>query len=417
MISKSLRQSLKSIKANPVRTVLTTLGIVIGIATVILVLSAGAGFHNIIDSQLATYGSNTVFIETRVPPTTKSRAASPAASGFNTAFSGVVITSLKQRDLNDIKNLNNIKNDYGIATGSTVVGYRNTEKNVIFYGAGADRFLIDQSTLKSGRFYTESEDRGALQVAILGNGLASDLFGQSDPLGQLIHVGSLNFQVVGVYNPMGSLNGGDDILYIPLITAQKKILGIDYMQLIIAEMNDSKIGNSTAAQITSLLAHNHNISDPDKNDFTVQTQEQALDTFNVIFNGLTILLIAIAAISLIVGGVGIMNIMYVTVTERTAEVGLKKALGARNADILNEFLIESVLVTILGGIIGIALGVVLSFIVYLIATAFGLEWAFKVPLYSIALGVVVSGTIGITFGVLPARSAAKMNPIEALRYE
>src|SRR3989344_6140295 len=160
MISKSLRQSLKSIKANPVRTVLTTLGIVIGIATVILVLSAGAGFHNIIDSQLATYGSNTVFIETRVPPTTKSRAASPAASGFNTAFSGVVITSLKQRDLNDIKNLNNIKNDYGIATGSTVVGYRNTEKNVIFYGAGADRFLIDQSTLKSGRFYTESEDRG-----------------------------------------------------------------------------------------------------------------------------------------------------------------------------------------------------------------------------------------------------------------
>jgi putative ABC transport system permease protein len=165
------------------------------------------------------------------------------------------------------------------------------------------------------------------------------------------------------------------------------------------------------------LAYNHNITDPAKYDFTVESQAQALATFNVIFNGITILLIAIAAISLIVGGVGIMNIMYVVVTERTAEIGLKKALGAKNSDILSEFLIESILVTLIGGVIGIIFGGFLGWVISLIANAAGLAWTFSVPLYAILLAVGVSAAIGISFGVLPARSASKMDPVEAMRYE
>lgn len=187
--------------------------------------------------------------------------------------------------------------------------------------------------------------------------------------------------------------------------------------MIIAEAQDPNLGEATAEDIRVAMRSNHSITDPDKDDFLVQTAAQGLETFNTIFQGITFLLIAIAAISLIVGGVGIMNIMYVVVTERTAEIGLKKALGAKPSDILNEFLIEAVLITAIGGAAGVAFGSFLGWIVSVIATASGLEWAFAVPLYAIGLGLGVSSAIGITFGVLPARSASKLDPIEALRYE
>jgi putative ABC transport system permease protein len=415
----ALKQSIKALTANPARTVLTTLGIMIGISTVILVLSAGAGFRSLINDQVNALGSNTLFIETRVPPTTKNRAASSAAGPSTAAFSGVQITSFKQRDLDSIAKLNNVSGDYGEVIGQEVVSYGNTDKSTLYYGAGADKFQIDEHTLKEGRFYTQAEDDGAAQVAILGTSLAQDLFNQTDPLGQLIHVGNLNFQVIGVYNSLGFAGGGtaDDSLYIPLGTAQKKLLGIDYLQIGIVQLQNINLSDVTVSQINSLLAYNHNITDPAKYDFTVESQAQALATFNVIFNGITILLIAIAAISLIVGGVGIMNIMYVVVTERTAEIGLKKALGAKNSDILSEFLIESILVTLIGGVIGIIFGGFLGWIISLIANAAGLTWAFSVPLYAILLAVGVSAAIGISFGVLPARSASKMDPVEAMRYE
>jgi putative ABC transport system permease protein len=414
----AFRQALKALFANPARTVLTTLGIVIGISTVILVLSAGAGFRSLINDQVAAFGSNTLFIQTRVPPTTKSLASSASQSNTEN-FSGVTITSFKQRDLDDIKQLGNVVGDYGMVIGQAVASYRDNEKSVLYYGASASRFAIDKHTLSEGRFYTQAEDTGAAQVAILGSSLATDMFGQDDPLGKLIHLGTLNFLVIGVYNPQGFAGGGtaDDSLYMPLNTAQKKMLGIDYLAVGVVQVQNTALAGETAQQITDLMRYNHNITDPTKDDFTVQTEEQALDTFNTIFNGITILLIAIAAISLIVGGVGIMNIMYVVVTERTAEIGLKKSLGATNSDILNEFLIESVLVTIIGGIIGILFGSLLGWLVSLIATSAGLTWAFSVPLYAIFLAVGVSAAIGIGFGVLPALSAAKLDPIEALRYE
>jgi putative ABC transport system permease protein len=307
--------------------------------------------------------------------------------------------------------------DYGIVTGMAAVSYRNNNQSVIYYGASAERFNIDKNTLSEGRFYTQSEDAGGAQVVILGSDIAKQLFAQDDPVGKLLRVGTLNFQVIGVYKPQGALGGGDDIIFIPLNTAQKKLLGIDYISIGIVQLQNTNDSDSTIAEIESLMRHNHNITDPAKDDFQVQSQAQALDTFNTIFNGITYLLVAIAAISLLVGGVGIMNIMYVVVTERTAEIGLKKALGARESDILDEFLIEAVVVTLLGGIIGIGLGAFLGFVVSLIAKSANLAWTFSVPPYAIIIGFGVSAIIGISFGVFPAMSAAKMDPIEALRYE
>lgn len=412
---KIFQQSIKSLKANKGRTFLTMLGIVIGIGTVILVLSAGAGFRSLIDSQVATLGSNTLFIQTHIPSATKKR--SEATDGPGGAVVGVVITSLKQRDLDSINKLQNVAGSYGIVTGQAVAVYRNNKKSAIYYGVGAERFSIDKTMLSSGRFFTKAEDSSGAQVAILGSTVAEDLFGQDDPLGKLFKFGTLSFKVVGVYAPQGALSENDGIVFVPLNTAQKKLLGVDYITIGIVALNDINDADRTAEQIKIAVRDNHNITDPAKDDFIVQTQAQALETFNVIFDGITYLLIAIAAISLLVGGVGIMNIMYVVVTERTAEIGLKKALGAKESDILKEFLIEAVLVTIVGGIIGIGLGAFLGFVISLIAKGANLAWTFSVPVYAIVLGFGVSAVIGISFGVFPARSAAKMDPIEALRSE
>ncbi len=415
----AFKQSTKALFANPARTGLTTLGIIIGIATVILVLSAGEGFRSLINAQVQAFGTNTLFVETKVPPTTKNRANSSAASAdTGRAGSAVAITTLKNRDLEDIKRLPNVVNDYGVVVGLKVVSFQDVAKSIMFYGASPERFDIDKGTLKSGRFYTAGENLGAAQVVVLGSKLAEDLFLQNEPIGKYIRVGDLNFEVIGVYNSRGGLGGDEDnALYMPLNTAQKKMLGIDYLLYSVVQIQDTKLGDATSEDIRAVLRQNHNIDDPFKDDFIVQTQAQTLETFNTIFNGITILLIAIAAISLIVGGVGIMNIMYVVVTERTSEIGLKKALGATSSDILTEFLIESVLVTVIGGIFGILTGAALGWLISIIATASGLAWTFTVPLYAIAIGFGVSATIGILFGVLPARQASKLDPIQALQYE
>jgi putative ABC transport system permease protein len=406
----AIKQSLKALLANKMRTLLTTLGIMIGIATVILVLSAGAGFRNLINKQLASFGADTLYVQTKVPSNSKSLAAGVG--------SGAVITTLKQRDLDSIKNLSNVVDDYGVVIGQAVAGYRNNQKNVSYFGASAARFSVDKSTLKSGRFYTSIEDAGGAQVVVLGSKIASDLFKQDDPLGKLVRIGNLNFLVIGVYNASSGLGGGNDnYLFIPLNTAQKKMLGINYLAEAVVQIKDTKLSDLTAAKISSVVRHNHDITNPAKDDFKITTQAQILGIFNTIFNGITALLIAIAAISLIVGGVGIMNIMYVVVTERTAEIGLKKALGAKDINILQEFLIEAVLITLLAGLFGILFGAFLSWIVTLVATKAGLAWTFTLPFYAIGIGFGVSAVIGIGFGVFPAMGAAKLDPIEALQHE
>jgi len=408
----ALKQAIKALMANKGRTLLTTLGIMIGIATVVLVLSAGEGFRSLINNQVASFGTNTLYIQTQVPSANKNR------SPRDSAGSGIVITTLNQRDLDSVKRLPNVIDDYGMVMGQAAASYRSNSKTAVYIGASAARFKIDQSTLKSGRFYTEAEDNSGAQVVILGNKIATDLFKQDDPVGKLLRIGSLNFSVIGVYNSSSGLGGGnDDMVFIPLKTAQKKMLGINYLVEAVVQIQDLNLSDVTAQDISTAIRHNHNITDTAKDDFKVTTQAQVMDIFNTIFSSVTILLIAIAAISLIVGGVGIMNIMYVVVTERTAEIGLRKALGAKNSNILQEFLIESILVTLLGGGIGILFGAFLNWILTQVAISSGLAWTFSLPLYAIGIGFGVSAVIGISFGVLPAINASKLDPIEALRHE
>ena len=420
-MSKYFIQAIKGITHNKSRTFLTTLGIMIGISTVILVISAGAGFKSYINSQVDAFGSNTIFIETSVPASTKDIANGAQESGNvnSSASNAVPVTTLKNKDVKDVRNLQNVKNSYGAALGQEVVSYKNSSNNVFIFGADANRFDIDKGILEKGRGYTEEEDRSLAQVAVLGADIAENLFANDDPIGKLIRVGNYNFEVIGVYERRGSfgISNDDEQVFIPITTLQKKLLGIDYLFYAVVELYDNNKAKVTALDVAEILRENHSIDDPSKDDFKVNTQEESLDIFNTILQAVTFLLIAIALISLVVGGVGVMNIMYVVVTERIGEIGLKKALGARNKDILFEFLIEAILLTLIGGIVGILFGSSLAFGVAKIAQKFDFDWEFIVPIYGVVLSVSISMLIGIVFGVFPARSASKLNPIEALNKE
>ncbi len=412
-----ISQAYKGLRASASRTLLTVLGIVIGIAVVIMVLSAGAGFKSYINSQISQFGTNFLTIETQIPASTKARAN--GGVGKDSANNAVQITTLKNKDVTDIKRIPNVEDAYGAVIGQRVVAYNQKTKNTMIFGADASRFKIDKGVVAVGRPYTEEENNSLAQVAVLGHDIAIDLFGENDPLGKMIRVGDLNFTVVGVYEQRGSFgfSNDDEQVFVPVQTLQKKIVGIDHLFYVVVSMIDKDKAEITSLDVKDVLRHNHRIDDPAKDDFKVQTQEENLNTFNTILSAITFLLIAIAAISLIVGGVGVMNIMYVAVTERIGEIGLKKALGAKPKDILYEFLVESIMLTILGGVLGVVFGAGLSFLVAKAAQSFGMAWDFIVPISGVVIGVGVSGIIGLIFGVLPARNAAKLDPIEALRYE
>ncbi|MEI7689079.1 MAG: ABC transporter permease [Candidatus Nomurabacteria bacterium] len=417
-----LKQAIRGIKSNPSRTLLTTLGIMIGIGTVILVLSAGEGFKSYINSQVEAFGSNTVIVQTSIPASTKARSSASATSSGranNSASNAVPITTLKIRDVEDIKNIPNVKNAYGASVGQQIVTYKGISKTSFIFGASAARFDIDKGVIAKGRGYSAQEDKSLAQVAILGSKIATDLFGDSDPLGNLIRIGNDNFKVIGVYESKGGFGpmNEDEQVFIPVTTLQKKIQGIDYLIYSVVELIDNNKADATSLDIADVLRHNHYINDPAKDDFKVQTQKESLNTFDTILKAVTFLLIAIASISLIVGGVGVMNIMYVVVTERIGEIGLKKALGARSKDILYEFLIEAVLLTIIGGIIGIIGGSLFSYLIAKYAQSTGLAWKFVVPIWGVVVSVSVSMIIGVIFGVFPARNAARLDPIVALNRE
>lgn len=416
---KYLKQAERGVTANPSRTFLTTLGIMIGIGTVILVLSAGEGFKSYINAQIDAFGSNTVIIQTSVPSSTKDRSSGNDGEANNSASNAVPITTLKNKDVSDIRTIPNVKNSYGAAIGQKIVSYGSVSKNTFIFGADAARFDIDKGVIEKGRGYTKEEDMTLAQVAVLGHDIAVDFFGENDPLGKIIRIGTYNFEVIGTYESRGSFgfSNDDQQVFIPITTLQKKILGIDYLFYAVGELEDNSKSTATALDIADVIRRNHYIQDPAKDDFKVQTQDQSLDTFNTILKAITFLLIAIAAISLLVGGVGVMNIMYVVVTERIGEIGLKKALGARYKDILYEFLIEAVLLTLIGGLVGIIGGALGAFMISRIAISFGYAWDFIVPIWGIVLSLSVSMIIGVVFGVFPARNAARMDPIEALNKE
>lgn len=414
MLISNFKLAVVSLKAQKTRTVLTTLGIAIGIAVVITIMAAGRGLDKLVMGQLDVFSPNTINIETKVPSAKKT--SSSNAFGQST---GITITSLNDKDIETVKKHPNIVSAYGVVIGQAVVKYQGLTKTVLLWGEGANMPDVEVFNLSSGRLYTADEENSLYQVAVLGSVVADKLFGADSPVSKSIYIKGKPFKVVGVAAKRGAMFGMDmdNVIYIPTKTMQKRILGIDYVRQIISKAKDKTQINNTVLDLQEAIRQNHDITDPNKDDFAVNTMEEAAVILSNVINGLTFLLVALVCVSLLVGGVGIMNIMYVSVSERTFEIGLRKAIGAKNHDIMMQFLMEAVTLTVIGGVVGVILGAILALIVYWIATYYEFSWIYSIPISSIFLSLGFSAFVGLLFGIYPAKKAAALDPIEALRRE
>ena len=414
--------------ANKVRTGLTVLGMVIGIASVIIVFSAGAGINNLILGEVESFGgSDMIEVEIKVP-TTKKGTAAETQSATNLA-TGVQVTTLTLADMEDINKLPNIKQSYAGIMGQEQISYGNELKKAFLFGVSASFIDMDKSEIDTGRFFTEAEDKSLAPVAVLGSKMKEKLFGDSDPIGQFVKIRQKKFRVIGILKERGAVMtlDFDDFVYVPVRTLQKRVMGIDHVIFLMHQVNDTNLLDETTEEMRYILRENHDIPQPTekyvswmgagKDDFRVTSMVESMDVMKTVTGAITLLLLAIVAISLVVGGVGITNIMYVIVSERTKEIGLRKAVGAKYSDIMWQFLTESILITIAGGVVGIILGTGASLLVSLGAAYYGWNWGFTVPLKSFVVALGFSLFFGVAFGLYPARKAAKLEPVEALGHE
>jgi putative ABC transport system permease protein len=413
-IGLNLKLAGRSLLAQKTRSILTILGISIGVAVVITILAAGRGLDKFIMSQLEIFGSDTISIEVKIP-STKSTGTDNAVG----QSSGITITTLKNKDIIDVSKHPNISAAYGWVIGQAVASYQGQTKTITLIGQGYMMPEVEKFSLAEGRMFTKEEEDSLSQVVVLGPTVKDKLFGDDTAVGKTIYLKGKPFRVLGTAVKRGASFGMDmdNIIILPTKTMQKRILGIDYVRNIIAKMKDTSISKQTVEELGDIIRANHDIEDPNKDDFAINTMAEATSVLGSVVSGITFLLVALVCISLIVGGVGIMNIMYVSVLERVFEIGLRKALGAKNQDILSQFLMESVLLTFIGGVVGVILGALLALLVYFVAIANNFNWVYSIPIYSIFLSVGFSAFIGIVFGIYPARKASRLNPIEALRKE
>lgn len=414
-LKEIVKLSLRSIWKNKLRTVLTVLGMTVGVASIIIVFSAGEGIRSLIINQIESFGTNIIRTELKVPSDRKGM--SGESQNAMSLASGVQITSLKEKDLIDINKLENIKDGYGTFTGQETVTYANESRQATIFGVSPSYINIDNSKVAEGYFFTDNENNSLAQVVVLGPKIAQQLFGDEDPVGKNIVLKKRRFRVIGVLASKGATVGldFDSLVLMPIKTMQKKIVGVDYYIYIIHQVVDPAKSEETAAAMIDILRENHNTDSYEEDDFRIMTMKEMMDISETVTSVLTILLLLIVLISLVVGGIGILNVMYVIVSERTPEIGLRKAVGAKFSDIMLQFLIESVLITLLGGILGILFGFILSFFIYLGANYFGLSWKFKLPWESFLTAILFALFFGVLFGLLPARKAGQLDPVEALR--
>ncbi len=414
--SKTLKLAITGLVANKTRTALSMLGIVIGVAAVIVIVSVGQGLRVLIVDQINVFGENMMSVSVKVP-------GSDYGASMQSMVEGTVITTLKYDDveaLRDKKRFPYIKAVSGYAAGMEWATYREKEKQVMFVASDAYYPDIDgQLKVAQGRYFTNEEERGMAKVAVIGSKIASNFFGEENPIGKQIKIKQINFKVIGVAVERGMIMtfDYDTMVYLPLKTSQKLITGVDHLVEFAMIMEDDQHVAQAKAEISQLLRERHNISDPSKDDFEVMSMDQIVEIVNTVTDLISLLLGLLAAISLLVGGVGIMNIMLVIVAERTREIGLRKALGARQKDILNQFVTEAVLISVFGGLIGIIFGIFISLVVTLAVRAYDFDWPFVVSFEAIIIAFIVAAGFGILFGWWPAKKAAKLNSIDALRYE
>lgn len=413
VIIANFRMILRGLKARKARAFLTILGIMIGVTGVILIVALGAGAQSLVLGQVTKLGSNLIGI---LPG--KSNSNGPPAAVF-----GINITTLTLDDVRafeDPLRFPAVEAATGYVRGSGKAVWQGQESDVNFTGTESKVTLIQNLPIEKGRFFSESEESSGVNVAVLGKAVEEDLFGGLiDPIGQVIKIKNVPFEVIGVLEKQGTVafQNQDDQVYIPLVIGQQQLLGIKHLQYARVKIKESDLVKPTIAEIEKTLRERHRIDNPENDDFSVRDLADAINLLKGITGALSLFLSLMAGISLLVGGVGIMNIMLVTVSERTREIGLRKAVGATKSSIRLQFLLESALLTLIGGISGILTGTFLAYIVSMIANSMGYDWAFVVSPTSIILAVSVSVITGLVFGLYPAFKASKLDPIEALRYE
>jgi putative ABC transport system permease protein len=410
-----IKISYKNLTAAKFRSFLTMLGIIIGVGSVIIIMAIGQSAQELIIDQVKGIGTNLIGV---IPGASSGENSPPAAA------MGISITTFTYDDLEALRNQRNVpevEDGAGYVIGSDTVSYGGFDKSLSFTGTTASYINVETAEIENGRFFTKEEEMNLSKVAVVGSKMALDFFGNDNPVGKTIKIKEQNFNVIGVFKQRGSssfgLAGQDDSVFVPLKTGQKILLGINYLSYARLKVKSSDLIPSAIANTKTTLRERHNIKDPSKDDFSVRDQASALETVTNITDILRYFLLAIGTVSLLVGGVGIMNVMLIAVNQRVREVGLRKAVGARNSEIITQFLIESATISSLGGIVGIILGILLAFIAAIIIQALGYHWPFIVSIPSIFVAFGVSALIGIIFGIYPARKASRISPMEALRYE
>ncbi|MBT4349240.1 FtsX-like permease family protein [bacterium] len=411
---EAVKIAINALKVNKTRALLTILGIVIGIAAVLVVMSAGNSIEKFIFAEMDTFGTDVIQTEIKVPSTKQASAGNAAGMA-----QGIVISTLTLDDKRAMEKVPNIKRNYGGYLGQEIVHWQDEVKTAMIMASTHEYIDIDSVEIDRGRYFTEEEDDSLVRVVVLGSKIKESLFGSSEAIGQNIKIRKMNFRVIGVAKSMGSslFFDRDSLIYIPIQTGQKLLWGIEHLSYITSEMEDIDKEDETVEELIALLRDRHDITNPDKDDFAIMSMDDAKEMMGTILGGVSLLLIALAAISLLVAGVGIMNIMYVSVAERTFEIGLRKAIGGKYKDIMQQFLTEAVVITFLGGVAGVILGVIVNYLIFIIAKQQGITWSLSLPMSALITSLSFAIVLGLVFGIFPAKKAAKLEPIAALRNE
>ena len=396
--------ALRALANNKLRAFLTMLGIIIGVASVITMLAIGQGSKKSIQAQISEMGSNMIMIH---PGADMRGGVRQDPSSMQT---------LKLTDYESLRDETNFVSAVSpevSSSGQLIAGNNNYPSSVS--GVGIDYLEIRQLNVEEGEMFTEADIQVSAKVCVIGKTIVDNLFPNQDPIGKIIRFNQVPFRVVGVlkskgYNSMGM--DQDDVVLAPYTTVMKRLLAQTYLQGIFASALTEDMTDKATEEISEILRRNHKLKESDDDDFTIRSQQELSSMLNSTTDLMTTLLACIAGISLVVGGIGIMNIMYVSVTERTCEIGLRMSVGARGIDILSQFLIEAILISITGGLIGVVIGCGASFIVKNVA-----HWPIYIQPWSVFLSFAVCTVTGIFFGWYPAKKAADLDPIEAIRYE
>jgi len=420
----SIKLAIKTIKSNKARTTLSLLGIVIGVTSVILILSLGRGLENFVTSQVEAFGTDIIEVEVKVPQTSQ-----VSAQNVGGMVGGTQITTLKVDDAKEMENVPNLGDWYAGVMSQQITSYNEKTDQSFILGVTSGLLETDEgANLDKGRFFSEDEDNSLAQVAVLGSKTKEKFFPNESALGKSIKIGKKKYKVIGVMKSRGVSSGFfdfDEIIFLPLKTLQKKIMNIDHIQFIIYRVKNMELVDQTIAYMESIMRDRHDIeykNEADKkdkleDDFAIISIAEAKEILDKVFLILNILLLGIVSVSLIVGGVGIMNTMYVAVTERTREIGLRKSVGARKKDVLLQFVFEALILTLIGGFVGVLIGHLLSLVATYWVSTMGFHVEFQVTLQSIFIGFGFSALVGVIFGYYTARKASQISPMEAIRYE